>query len=91
MTDLPLIYLIGGIVIKKSVFKKLSPAHQQVLLELCPQYMDQLKIEIRKENQEAIKVMAKHGVKLIQPSADQVEEFKELSKKAMQRQTGINI
>ena len=91
MTDLPLIYLIGGIVIKKSVFKKLSPAHQQVLLELCPQYMDQLKIEIRKENQEAIKVMAKHGVKLIQPSADQVEEFKELSKKAMQRQTGISF
>ena len=88
MTDVPLIYLIGGIVIKKDLFNKLSPAHQQVLLELCQKHMDRLKLLIRKENQEAIQVMAKHGVQLIRPSVNQVAEFKAVSKKAMQRQIG---
>ena len=88
MTDVPLIYLIGGIVIKKDLFNRLSPAHQLVLLELCPKHMDRLKLLIRKENQEAIHVMAKHGVQLIRPSVNQVAEFKAVSKKAMQRQIG---
>jgi lipid II:glycine glycyltransferase (peptidoglycan interpeptide bridge formation enzyme) len=45
-------------------------------------------LEVRKENQEAIKVMAKHGVKLIRPSEEQINEFKDLSIKAMNRQVG---
>jgi TRAP-type C4-dicarboxylate transport system substrate-binding protein len=88
MTDVPLIYLVGGLVIKNTVFEKLPAAHQKVILELCPKYMDQLKLVIRKENQEAIEVMKKHGVKLIHPSKEQIEEFKEISQKAMQRQIG---
>lgn len=88
MTDVPLIYLIGGILLKKNAFEKLSPANQQVFMELCPKYMDQLKLAIRKENQEAIQVMVKHGVKIIQPTADQIEGFKQVAQKAMNSQTG---
>jgi hypothetical protein len=50
--------------------------------------MDQLKKIIRRENQDAIKVMVKHGVKLIYPTQDQIEEFKKVSKNAMENQTG---
>jgi hypothetical protein len=32
--------------------------------------------------------MAKHGVKLIYPSEEQIEEFKKISKNAMHNQTG---
>ena len=88
MTDVPLMYLIGGVVIKKNVFNKLSPDYQQVLMALCTKYLAQLKLVIRKENQEAIKVMVKHGVKLINPSEDQIEDFKRISKNAMINQTG---
>lgn len=88
MTDVPLIYLIGGFVLKKNQFEKLSPANQKVFLDLCPKYMDQLKHVIRKENQEAIQVMVKHGVKIIRPSEDQIEGFKRVSEKAMIHQTG---
>ena len=88
MTDVPLIYLVGGILLKKNEVEKLAPAHRQVLMELCPKYMDKLKLAIRKENQEAIQVMVKHGVKLIRPSEDQIEGFKKVSEKAMIRQTG---
>ena len=88
MTDLPLMYLIGGIVIKKNIFKKLPSDHRQILLELCSKYMDQLKLVVRQENQDAIKVMSKHGVKLIQPSKEEIKEFKEVSSRAMNRQIG---
>ena len=88
MTDVPLMYLIGGIVIKNKSFNKLSPPHQEILLELCSKYMDQLKQIVRKENREAIEVMSKHGVKLVQPSEEQIEEFKSISTSAMNRQIG---
>jgi hypothetical protein len=32
--------------------------------------------------------MAKHGVKLIYPSEDQIEDFKKVAKNAMRNQTG---
>ena len=88
MTEVPLIYLVGGVVIKKNVFQKLSSNHQQVLMTLYAKYMVQIKLAIRQENQDAIQVMAKHGVKLIYPSEDQIEDFKIVSQKAMDRQTG---
>ena len=88
MTEVPLMYLIGGVVIKDNIFNKLSSDHQQVLMALCAQYMDRIKQAVRQENQEAIQVMAKHGVKLIYPSEDQIEAFKQVSQKAMERQTG---
>ena len=88
MTDVPLMYLIVAVVVKKNVFKKLSPAEQQTLLELCPKYMAELKLQIRKENQDAIKVMTKHGVKLVKPSKDQIAEFKKVGAQAIENQTG---
>ncbi|MGD8519697.1 MAG: TRAP transporter substrate-binding protein DctP [Desulfobacterales bacterium] len=84
-TDVPLIYLVGGLVLKKSVFSKLPVNYQDVMRDSFNQHMNQLKHVIRKENQEALQVMAKHGVKILKPTADQIAEFKALSNKAMKR------
>jgi len=83
MTDVPLAYLAGGIVIKKDVFRQISPAFQNLILESSQTYLNQLKTVTRTENREAVKVMAKQGVKIITPSKDQIDEFKKLSNKAM--------
>jgi TRAP-type C4-dicarboxylate transport system substrate-binding protein len=83
LTDVPLAYLAGGIVVRKDTFKQISPLHQNFILESFQNHLDQLKTVTRNENREAIKVMAKHGVKIITSSNDQVEEFKKLSNKAM--------
>ena len=88
MTDVNLIYLIGGLVIQKKVFNKISPDHQKILLETCRHRMNELKTTIRKENQEAIQVMVKHGVKIITPTPAQVADFKKVSDQAMQRLEG---
>ena len=88
MTDVNLIYLIGAVVMKKKMFNKISPAHQKILRDAFQRQMAQLKTTIRDENKEAIKVMMKHGVKIITPSPEQVAEFKRVSAQAMQRVEG---
>ena len=88
MTDVNLIYLIGAVVMKKKMFNKISPAHQKILMDVFQRQMAQLKTTIRDENKEAIKVMMKHGVKIITPSPEQVAEFKRVSAQAMQRVEG---
>ena len=85
MTDVPLVYMAGGIVIRKDTFKRIPQALQHILLESYQSHLNQLKMVTRNENREAIKVMAKHGVKMITPSKDQIDEFKRLSHKAMAR------
>jgi TRAP-type C4-dicarboxylate transport system substrate-binding protein len=83
MTDIPLVYLSGGIVVRKDTFKQIPQPFQNIIIESCQHHLDQLKIVTRNENQEAIKVIMKQGVKIVTPSKDQVEEFKKLSNKAM--------
>jgi TRAP-type C4-dicarboxylate transport system substrate-binding protein len=83
MTDVPLAYLAAGIVVKKDIFKQIPPSFQNFILESFQNHLDQLKVVTRNENREAIKVMRKHGVKILTPSKDQIDEFKRLSNKAI--------
>jgi TRAP-type C4-dicarboxylate transport system substrate-binding protein len=88
MTDVNLIYLIGGVLINKKVFEKISPANREILMDTCNRRMEQLKTIIRKENQEAIQVMVKQGLKIIHPTPEQVADFIAVSEKAMQKLEG---
>ncbi len=83
LTDVPLIYLAGGVVVKKDIFKQIPQASQNFILESFQQQLDQLKAITRNENRDAMKVMVKNGVKIIAPSKDQIDEYKRLSNKAM--------
>jgi TRAP-type C4-dicarboxylate transport system substrate-binding protein len=83
LVDVPLSYIGGGIVVRKDTFKKLPLSFQNIILESFRRNLDQLKIINRRENQEAIKVMQKNGVKIVTPPKDQIAEFKRLSEKAL--------
>jgi len=83
LTDVPLAYLAGGIVVRKDAFKQIPPSYQNFILESFQKHLDQLKTVTRNENREAIKVMTRQGVKVVTPSKDQIDEFKRLSNKAM--------
>ena len=85
LTDVPLAYLAGGIVVKKDIFQQISPSDQSSIIEISQRHLKQLKAVTRSENQEAIQVMAKHGTKIVTPSKDQIGEFKKLSDKAFIR------
>ena len=83
LTDVPLVYLAGGVVVKKDIFKQIPQASQNFILESYQQHLEQLKTITRNENRDAVKVMVKNGVKIITPSKDQIDEYKRLSNKAM--------
>ncbi len=83
ITNVPLAYLAGGIVVRKDVFRKIPSPFQDIISKTFQRYLDQLKAVTRNENQEAIKVMVRHGVKVVTPAKGQIEEFKRLSDKAM--------
>jgi TRAP-type transport system periplasmic protein len=88
LADLPLLYLIGGVVVKKDVFQKIPPAYQEVVRQSVKTQMAALEATIRKENQEAIQVMEKQGVKILKPSPGQEEEFKKLWERALPHLAG---
>jgi len=83
LTDVPIIYLAGGVIVKKDIFKQIPQPSQNFILESFQQHQDQLKTVTRNENGDAMKVMVKNGVKIITPSKDQIEEYRRLSKRAM--------
>jgi TRAP-type C4-dicarboxylate transport system substrate-binding protein len=83
LTDVPLAYLAGGLVMKKDTFEQIPPTLQAAVLGSFQQHLDQLKTVTRNENRDAVQVMVKNGVKIITPSKEQVDEFKKLSNKAM--------
>jgi len=83
MNDVPLIYLMGAIVIKNSFLKKLSPAQQNLLTASFSRHMDGLQAMVRKQNRDAIKVMEDYGVNILKVPEEEVQQFKELSAKAL--------
>lgn len=83
LTDVPLIYMAGGVVVKKDIFKQIPQPSQNFILEIFQQQLNQLKVITRNENRDAVKVMVKNGVKIITPSKDQIDEYKRVSNKAM--------
>ncbi len=82
LTDVPLVYLAAGIVVKKDTFQQISPSYQSSIIEISQRHLKQLKAVTRNENREAIQVMTKHGTKIVTPSKDQIGEFKRLSDRA---------
>ncbi len=88
ITDVPLIYLAAGVIVKKDIFKQIPQPSQNFILESFQQHLDQLKIVTRNENRDAMKVMVKNGVKIITSSKDQIDEYKRLSNKAMGHVSG---
>ena len=88
IVDVPLIYLLGGLVIKKPVYQKMDPGHQAILSEVTPRYMQQLKEMIRRDNREALAVMARQGIQTLVPGKEDVLQFRQVSNSAMDRIQG---
>jgi TRAP-type C4-dicarboxylate transport system substrate-binding protein len=83
ITDVPLSYIGGGLVVRKDIFKKIPASFQNLVISIFRRHLEQLKTVTRRENREAIKVMEKNGVKLISPQKEQVAEFERLSATAV--------
>jgi TRAP-type C4-dicarboxylate transport system substrate-binding protein len=86
ITDAPLNYMLGGLVAKKEAFDQISPQHQAAVKEVFQRHMTRLREIIRAENQEALTVMQKQGIKLLTPGKAQIADYRAISEKAMQKE-----
>jgi len=88
MTNLPLIYSIGGVLVSKEVFGKIPSNLQEIIKEVFQHYTSLLNERTRRDNDDAITVMAKQGIKLVTPTNEQTEGFKRISLKAVDELVG---
>ena len=78
MTDVPLVYSVGAVVLRKSDFEKIPSAQRPVVEAAFARQLAPLKDQLRKENEKAIQVLQTKGIKLITPSDRDVKELQVL-------------
>jgi TRAP-type C4-dicarboxylate transport system substrate-binding protein len=83
MTDVPLSYSVGAAILQKSAFEKIPPALRGTVEEIFRRQLTLLKENARKEDQKAISVLTKQGIKLVSPNAKEVKEMEALSMKGV--------
>lgn len=75
MTNVPLAYSAGAVVLKKADFEKIPQAQRPLVEAAFRQQLAPLKEQLRKENEKAIQVLQAKGIKLVTPSAGDVKEL----------------
>lgn len=88
MTDLPLTYSTGGFLVTKKSFDKLPAELQKTVKDICKKHIDRLSRETRKEDREAVAVFKKEGIRVIQPTKEGLQQFRDLSSGVMEQLKG---
>ncbi len=79
----------GAVLMTRRKFRKLSARHQEILRRASKKYLSMLVRQIRSDNQRAIEVMQKNGLKLAAPpSAQELEQFHKLGAVIRKRLSG---
>lgn len=77
VTDIPMLYLFGVMVIDKPSLNKLTSADQQVVREVMGQAIKEIDKRSRQDNQEAIAALKNQGVEFVKPTTEAAEELKQ--------------
>jgi len=83
LTDAPVTYVGGALVMDKKFFAKIPAPLQETLKKVCARHLKRLNERTRKDNADALEVIYKRGVKKITPEPSQLKGFKEISDGAM--------
>ena len=83
ITDVPLAYVGGGLIISNRVLSRLSPQDQEITRKVCAKYLRRLTDRTRKDNQEALALILQRGVQKLNTDPDELNHFKELFDQAM--------
>jgi len=78
VTELPINYTLGALLLDKKAFAKLLPEHQHLLRQVTKEKMRQVTLQTRRENQEALQVMLDNGLEMVTPHAQDVQTFEQL-------------
>ncbi|UCD71893.1 MAG: hypothetical protein JSW70_02555, partial [Syntrophobacterales bacterium] len=79
---------LGGVLVSKRTFGKIPSNLQRIVEEVFQSHTSLLNKRTRKDNDEAIRVMVKQGIRLVTPTGEETEEFKRISLEAVNEMTG---
>lgn len=87
MTDVPLSYSVGAVVVQKSAFEKIAASQRAIVEEIFRRHLGRLKETVRQENQKAMGVLSKQGIKNVSiPN----QEIKELQSRVLKGVDGLS-
>ncbi len=88
MTDLPMGYSLGGVLVNRRIFRKIPSNLQGIVREVFQYYTSLLNARTRRDNDEAMRIMVKQGIKFVTPNDEETEEFKRISREATDELAG---
>ena len=83
LTDIPVLYLYGALVINDKAFARLPTADREILTEVLEEAIRQTDINTRKDNYNAWQALQKQGIKIVKPTPDDMKEGRAIVDRAV--------
>ncbi len=84
MTDVPLSYAVGAVVLQKAAYEKIPPSLRETVDDIFRRHLALLKENVRKEDLKAIDLLTRQGIKRVTPHEKEVKEMQALSLKGVE-------
>ncbi|MBD3163148.1 MAG: ABC transporter substrate-binding protein [Candidatus Eisenbacteria bacterium] len=88
MTDLPVTYAMGAVVVRKKTFDKLSPEAQAVVKDASAKWFARLGDATAEENDESIAVLRDRGIEVIALPPERKSAFRDVGREVRQELVG---
>ena len=85
LTDVPVMYTYGMLVIDKRAFSRLNPEDQVIVREVLGEGIVKLNKQNRKDNFHAKKVLSNHGIIFVRPLQEDLDQLRSTAAEATRR------
>jgi TRAP-type C4-dicarboxylate transport system substrate-binding protein len=85
MTDMPLLYSSGLLIIEKKAFNTLSKQDQQIMREVMGRVFSEINQQNRIDNKSAFGAIQAQGIELVKPDSTQLQEWRVYAEAAIKR------
>ncbi len=83
LTDAPLLYVTGTIVVKRRAFEKLQAADQAIVREVMGDVFQRLNRINREDNRKAYEALKQQGIEFVRPTPTEIAEWRGGSQRAV--------
>ena len=87
LTDIPVMYTYGMLVIDRRAFMRLKPEDQVIVREVIGERIVKLNEQNRKDNISAKKVLSNHGITFVRPAQEDLDQLRSIAAEATRRLT----
>lgn len=91
LTDIPLMYIYGTLVLKRSLFERLSSADQKVVHKIMGTIFERLNKKNREDNTSALQALKSQGITFVQSNIVEQREWQGLVNEAMDKLITNNL